>query len=128
MDTVPRKDIFLEVREVIDEKNFLLAEKILKDFIATEPGKDKLYEAKFMLAYVYLSQNRNREALNLFEEISNLKNPHKRSADATFMAGILYERKFNDRKNARRYYEMYLEKWPQRRLAKKALEKLKKLK
>ncbi|MCD6413652.1 MAG: tetratricopeptide repeat protein [Elusimicrobia bacterium] len=113
-----------EIKKVLENKNFGRAETLLREYLSAGADRDRFYEAEFMLGYVFLSQNRPREALEQFRDISLAKPPHRRSPDATYMAAEIYRKKFGDMKKAERFYVRYLNRWPQGRLAKRIEKKM----
>jgi len=112
------------IKRSIGEKKYLESEALLNDFLKGKHGKEDKYEARFMLAYVYLSLGQWRKAFMEFKLVATASPPHKRSPDATYMAAELLDEKFNDRAKAAEYYRRYVEKWPQGRLARRAMKKI----
>lgn len=112
------------IAEKIREKKYLESEVLLNDFLKAKHPKEEKYEARFLLAYVYLSLGQWRKAFVEFKLVATASPPHKRSPDATYMAAELLDRQFGEPEKAREYYEKYVDKWPQGRLARRAMAKI----
>ncbi|PKM99731.1 MAG: hypothetical protein CVU78_04745 [Elusimicrobia bacterium HGW-Elusimicrobia-2] len=121
---VPEKTGLDIIKQRIKKKKYIESEALLNDFLKGKHSKEDKYEARFALGYVYLSLGQWKKAFVEFKLVASASPPHKRSPDATYMAAELLDQKFADREKAVEYYEKYVEKWPQGRLARRAMKKL----
>jgi len=115
------------VKMLINKRNFLLAKKECKKILDKKLNKEDEVEVRFSLALCYVSLKQYQYSKKELEKILKIK-AEKRRADTIFLLARLYEDKFKDFKNAKKYYIMYLSKYPDGRLSRIARKKLFELK
>ena len=117
----------MEVKDLLNKRNFLLAKERCLEILNLNLKKEERVELKFYLSLSYLALKQYQKAVEELKDISRFTKS-KRYPDAIFLLGRIYEEKFKNYKIARKYYKIYLDRFPDGRMSWIARRKLLSLK
>lgn len=101
-----RADLFYFQNRLAD------AQLVLDSITNTYPKHELTDDVLFKRAEIFLKEKKYDLAIRLFEQVYNEHGTDILGDNALFLIADIYESKLNNREQARKYYELFIEKYP----------------
>jgi TolA-binding protein len=96
----------------LDRRKALDLIKLYEQYVDTYPDRADAPEYLFKAADISMNMRRPQATIALFDRIMTEYPDYEKSPSALFLKAFVYEDQLQDYENAKRYYELFLEKYP----------------
>lgn len=110
--TEMEQDFFSETQTKMDKRKALDLVNLYVKFADQNPDDQQSPEYLFKAADISMNLNRPNQTIKLFDRILTTYPTFGKTPSALFLKAFVYEDQLQDYVNAKKYYELFLEKYP----------------